>query len=276
MTLDLWYIFFNSIVYGIIATVFAWFFAYSKFLNLSIGGFLVLLWYNIQSLVTWSWSLWWQLLISLFIIGLYVLLVRWMQKRFRHESQRDHAGIIITLWLVIVLENLTNYLYWPNSVSLPREWLSSRWLWILFVILLAGVRYLFNKSSRWVIYKWIYENSKTIRSLGIRVDRSVLAMSIVFFVLLIIDVVLILTEVNIRASDGLFYMIKGIGIMIMVGVHKKEYMFVWALLYVLIEYLLFITRGLPIAYKETLILWIILLLLLIKPEWIFTLSKRNV
>jgi len=51
---------------------------------------------------------------------------------------------------------------------------------------------------------------------------------------------LILNETNLRASDGLFYLIKGIGIMILVGVAKKEYMYLGALLYVFIEYLLFI------------------------------------
>gem|GEM_PF-4583746 len=52
-------------------------------------------------------------------------------------------------------------------------------------------------------------------------------------------------------------------------------MFFGALAYVLIEYLLFITRGLPIAYKESLVLVIILFVLMLKPEGIFSLSKRK-
>ena len=50
---------------------------------------------------------------------------------------------------------------------------------------------------------------------------------------------------------------------------KRQYVYLGALIYVVyvvIEYLLFITRGLPIGFKETLILLMILLILLVKPS----------
>jgi branched-subunit amino acid ABC-type transport system permease component len=81
---------------------------------------------------------------------------------------------------------------------------------------------------------------------------------------------LLLTETSLRASDGLFYMIKALGIMILVGTAKRERMFAGALLYVFIEYVLFIIRGLPISYKETLILFVILGVLLFRPEGLFS------
>jgi branched-subunit amino acid ABC-type transport system permease component len=71
-------------------------------------------------------------------------------------------------------------------------------------------------------------------------------------------------------------MIKALGIMVLVGTVRKERMFAGALLYVLVEYLLFIERGLPISYKETLILVVILGVLLFKPEGLFTCRKRTV
>ncbi|MEI7477610.1 MAG: hypothetical protein WCJ81_03700 [bacterium] len=52
----------------------------------------------------------------------------------------------------------------------------------------------------------------------------------------------------------------------MVGVDKKQYMYLGALIYVILEYLLFIRLGFPIGFKETLILFMILAILLIKPE----------
>jgi hypothetical protein len=43
-------------------------------------------------------------------------------------------------------------------------------------------------------------------------------------------------------------------------------MFFGALIYVLAEYLLFVKLGLPISYKETFILFVILFVLMFKPE----------
>ncbi len=54
--------------------------------------------------------------------------------------------------------------------------------------------------------------------------------------------------------------------MIMIGLEKKEYIYLGALVYVALEYIIFIGLGMPIQYKETLILVIILAILLIKPE----------
>jgi branched-subunit amino acid ABC-type transport system permease component len=87
---------------------------------------------------------------------------------------------------------------------------------------------------------------------------------------------ILLTETSLRASDGLFYMIKALGVMILVGTARKEYLFLGALLYVAVEYLLFIVGGLPISYKETLILVVILGVLLFKPEGLFTGKARKI
>jgi branched-subunit amino acid ABC-type transport system permease component len=71
-------------------------------------------------------------------------------------------------------------------------------------------------------------------------------------------------------------MIKALGIMILVGTTRKEYLFLGALLYVLVEYGLFIVWGLPISYKETLILLVILGVLLFRPEGIFARRERKI
>jgi branched-subunit amino acid ABC-type transport system permease component len=64
--------------------------------------------------------------------------------------------------------------------------------------------------------------------------------------------------------------------MLLVGIAKKEWMYIGALLYVVVEYLLFIQWGFPMEYKETLILLVILLVLIFKPEGLFMIRKRKI
>ena len=64
--------------------------------------------------------------------------------------------------------------------------------------------------------------------------------------------------------------------LVLVGVKKIEYAFFGALIYVLLEYSLFVHVGLPIAYKAPTMLIIIMLLLFFKPEGIFTYKLRKI
>jgi branched-subunit amino acid ABC-type transport system permease component len=122
----------------------------------------------------------------------------------------------------------------------------------------------------------ISENSGLVRGLGIQTTSFLQKVFAVLLVLLFGIAFILLTETSLRASDGLFYMIKALGVMILVGTARKEYLFLGALLYVVVEYLLFIVGGLPISYKETLILVVILGVLLFKPEGLFSGRKRTV
>ncbi|USN58880.1 MAG: hypothetical protein H6767_02040 [Candidatus Peribacteria bacterium] len=64
--------------------------------------------------------------------------------------------------------------------------------------------------------------------------------------------------------------------MVLVGLRKIEYTLIGACIYVIIEYLLFVEVGLSITYKEALILFIILILLVFKPNGIFSLTSRKI
>lgn len=272
--MDLSYILFNTLVYWLIAFVFAGFMAWGKFLNLWIWAIMIVLGYCIQGFVVDWFS--WALLASSLGIVVFTIAMNWfIVHSFKNEKQRDLFGLVFTLWISILLENATNYIFGPNSVSFSGMNLSVWFLITLFVCINLAIWYIFGKSYFGTMMKWVYENSKTIQSLWIRVNKTLYWLFFVLFLVLVGVACMVLVEWNMRATDSLFYAIKGIWIMILVWVAQKQYMLWWALLYVLLEYLMFITFWRPIAYKETLILVVILLVLFVKPEGLFSFSKRN-
>ena len=264
--MDLGYILLNTIVYGTVAMVIAWFFGFGKILNFSLGAYMRMGGYVLYRFITYGFS----------AVNFIMLINRWLLKYFPNDKKRDHVGLVITLWVSIIVENLTSYIYWSNSVNLSIMHMPIYGLVIIYLVLIWFFFYLYKYSILGITLNAISEDSKLVRGLGVNTSKI---LQITFFCLLILLLAcsfLLLNESNLRAGDGIFYMIKGIWIMILVWIAKKEYMFFGALLYVLIEYLLFIQRWLPIAYKETLILIIILFVLLFKPEWIFSLRKRKI
>lgn len=275
MQIDLGYILLNTIVYGSVAMVIAWFFWFGKILNFSLGAYMMMGGYILYRFITYGFSLLNIIILTIFI-GSFLLINRGLLKYFPNDKKRDHVWLVITLGASIVLENLTSYVYWPNSVSLSIMHMPVYGLVIIFLILIWFFFYLYKYSFLGITLNAISEDSKLVRGLGVNTSKI---LQITFFCLLLLLLAcsfLLLNESNLRAGDGIFYMIKWIWIMILVWIAKKEYMFFGALLYVLIEYLLFIQRWLPISYKETLILIIILFVLLFKPEWLFSLRKRKI
>lgn len=273
--MDLWYILLNTIIYGTVAMVIAWFFGFGKILNFSLWAFMMMGGYIMYMCIAHGFTRT-NIIMLIVFFGVFLLINRWLLTYFPNDRKRDHVGLILTLWVSIVLENLTNYIYWPNSVSLSFGHIPVYGLVIIFLALMWFFFYLYKYSFLWVTLSAISENATLVRGLGVHTNKI---LQIVFFCLLLLLLTssfLILNESNLRATDGIFYMIKWIWIMILVWISKKEYIFFWALLYVLIEYLLFIKIWLPISYKETLILLVILLVLLGKPEWLFSLRKRAI
>ena len=273
--MDVQYILLNTIVYGIVALVIANFFSFGKMLNMSVGWFMVMWWYIMYDVIIHGISIEtlviWVSCISLFIA------INWaIYKFFPNDKQKDHVGIIATLGISIVLENITNYIYGPDSINLSIVHFNRQILLILFILLFWLFYYLFKHTLIGAMLRGIEENNKTIRSLGIKSNKILQILFMGMFVLLLVMAFIILNEANLRASDGIFYLIKWIWIMILVGISKKEYMLFGALLYVLMEYFLFIQIGLPISYKETLILIIILSVLLFRPQGLFSFRNRKI
>lgn len=272
--MDLSYILFNTIVYGVLATTLAAFMAYWKFLNLAVAAYFVLSSYVVYQLVTF-WFGRGFVAISLLLVWVFFCLHQLLLKLFKNEKQRDLAAIVITLSAAYFLDNIIAYFYGPWSINVQNVQIGIGTLIAIFVLLLLVFYYVFSKSTIWVVLKWIYEKTAVIKSLWVRVDRLLQIVFGMFLILLLATSFLYLTKSAIRPTDGIFFLLKAVGIMIMVWVDKKEYMFVGSLLYVIVEYILFIERWLPIVYKETLILFVILAVLLIKPEGLFSLAKRK-
>ena len=273
--MDIQYILLNTIVYWIVALVIANFFSFGKMLNMSIGSFMVMGGYIIYNLIV-HWISIQTVIILVWFISLFVIINRAISKFFPHDKQKDHVGIIATLGISIILENLTNYMYGPNSINLTLLHFNRQLLLILFIILFGLFYYLFKHTLLGATLRGIEENSKTIQSLGIRSNKILQFLFLGMLMLLLVIAFIILNEANLRWSDGIFYLIKGIWIMILVGISKKEYMLFGALLYVVMEYLLFIQIWFPISYKETLILIIILWVLLFRPQGLFSFRNRKI
>lgn len=272
--MDIGYLLFNTIIYGCCALVLSGFFSYGNILNFSLGSTMMMSGYLLFFLIKHGFTavnlaMLVVLLISFF--GINYLLFHC----FESDKKREHAGLIITLGVSLFLENLTNYVYGSTAVSLPTGKIPL-WMLVLGFLVLLGLLFFFHKKTfQGKLFQAISENGNLIRALGIKRAKVVQLFFAFFFVLIVLMSWVLLYHSSMRMQDGLFYMIKGMGIMILVGLARKEYLFLGALLYVLAEYLLFVNLGLPIAYKESLILIVIVLVLLIKPQGLFSLRKRS-
>lgn len=231
-------------------------------------------WYILTKFIL-DWISLTNIIMLVFLLSSFLFINWWLLKYFPNDKKRDHVWLVLTLWVSIILENITNYVYGANSVGLSLFNIPTYWLVIIFVLLVWLFFYAYKYSFLWITLNAISENGSFVRGLWISTNKILQICFICMLLLLLFVCFLLLNESSLRAWDGIFYMIKGIWIMILVWITKKEYMFFGALIYVLVEYLLFIKIGLPISYKETLILFVILFVLLFKPEWLFSLKKRS-
>jgi branched-subunit amino acid ABC-type transport system permease component len=231
--------------------------------------------YAAITIVKYGWS-WTSIGVILGMIAFYFIVNMIVVKSFTNEKQRDLFGLIFTLGGSLIIENIVNLIYGPNAVSITLWNRTVRWLIIALVIINIVIVYLFHTSYNGKIRQAIYAQTSSVRSLGVRVNRMLILLMSAMLPCLVMLWVIVANEWAIKPSDNLFYLIKWIGIMIMVGVEKKQYVYLGALVYVTIEYLLFIQRWLPIGFKETLILFMILIILLVKPEWLFSLKNRKI
>jgi branched-chain amino acid transport system permease protein len=273
--MDFTYLLLNTIIYGTLALVFSVFFSGGKIMNFALGNYMIVCSYLIYAFITYGCSRTTIVVLLAFVI--FYMSIHWVLLHFfPNDKQRDLVGLVITLGASIVLENAMNYLYGPSSISLVFYQLPLWVFGLIFLLLFGGSFYFFKKSLGGKMLNAISENSGLMRGLGIQTTKFLQGIFAGMLVLLFALAFLLLTETSLRASDGLFYMIKALGIMILVGTARKEYLFLGAILYVLVEYLLFIVGGLPISYKETLILVVILGVLLFKPEGLFARKERKI
>lgn len=269
------YILFNTLVYWTIAFVLSGYFAYAKYLNLATGSFMILAVYAI-SVGARSWRSLKNILIVLAAFLLYRLVNHIILQYFKNEKQRDLFWFIFTLGCAILVESSTQIIYGSSPASLDTISISWLRLGTMLICMHILIQYTFAKSYWGKVRQGIYSNTWAIRTLGISVHSMLHLLFSLFFLLSIGLAVLIAQQWAIRPSDHLFYMIKWLGIMILVWVEKRQYVYIGALLYVIVEYLLFIARWSPLGYKEALILVVLLMLLVLRPEGLFSFRQRSI
>lgn len=266
--MDFGYILLNTVIYGSCALIISEFFSYSKFLHFAVWSYIMVagyiliflrkFWLNITNIIM-------ILALIFFFFGVNYLLL----KVFPNAKKREQAWLIITLWVSILLENLWNYFYWASAVYTQYSGISNVSLIILLIWLFVVSFYFHKFSYIGKEFKAISEWWKIVHWLWINADYHIQMHSIFLFIIMLLIAYLIINTGSIRMQDGFYYMLKWIWIMMLVGLSRKEWLLLWALIYVLIEYFLFVKLWLPVMYKESLILLIIIFCLLYKPEWLF-------
>lgn len=271
--MDRSYILFNTIVYGGLAFVFSTFYAYARIQHLGIWAMMIFIGYIIHDYVT-TWFSRMTTAILWGIVGFYCLTNRLLIHYFPHETSRDLLSIIFTIGISLLLENSINMIYGPSSVGISWWDISFPILLGMFILVNGVVFYLFGHTLFSKMMKGVHEKVQVIRSLGVQVSRVQQMLFLGLLLMLALIAGLVLIQSNMRSSDALFYFIKGVGISILVGFGQKQWVFIWALLYVLLEYFMFIYLWRPIMYKESLILILVLFVLICKPSGLFSFWKR--
>lgn len=137
------YIFFNTLIYGSIAFALSAYFGYGKYLNVTLGSFMILGTYTVISIIDYGWSRA-SLAILLAMIACYMMINHIVLHWFPSEKQRDLFGLIFTIGASILVENVTNMIYGPvpTSIHLPTL---PRWLLLIVLIAINGlVIYIFR------------------------------------------------------------------------------------------------------------------------------------
>lgn len=269
------YILFNTLIYGTLARALGARYRYAKFVNVSLWSVMIFWTYSSIQFIQGDSSRYMTLLTLVMLFGWFFLINTFVIKSFTNEEQRDLFGLIFSLWASLLLENIINVTYGPNAVSTSFGLWTPLHLLLVIVSICTITTYCFHLSYRGKVWQAIGTQTSSVRALGIHVTQLLHLLYVLLFPLVVSIGILIANESAIKPSDNLFYFIKAVGIMILVGTEKKQYMYVWALLYVTLEYLCFVTLWFPISYKETLILFLILCILLIKPTWLFSFHSRT-
>lgn len=272
--MDLWYILLNTIIYGGCALIISEIFSYGKFLHFAVWTYIMVAWY----IFIFMSKFWLNVpnIIMIFSLLLFFFGVNYLLMRSFSSNKREQIWLIVTLWVSIFLESLWNYLYWASAVSFQSTSISNILLVVLLICLFCILLYFHKFSYMGKEFSAIDENWNFARELWIKTNHHVQVLSVFLFCIILLIAYLLVKTSSIRMQDGFYYMIKWIWIMMLVWLSRKEWLLLWALIYVIIEYLLFVELWLPIMYKESMTLVVIIFCLLYKPEWLFSFRRRSI
>ncbi len=273
--MDLYYVLQNAIIYWILAFILSWFLAYNKYINFSLWSFLVLSWYVINVFYGKWFSFDFIIILSIFILSFFIIDYI-VSSNFSNLKKREFFGFIFTLAVGILIENSLSYVYWPSSISLNWDKFNTIFLLSVFLLLFFTNFYFYKYSIIWKLFNWLYENSRVVESLWVKMKKKKNIFFLFCSILILFAWYISMGAYWLSPSENIYFIIKAIWIMIVVWVWRMQYMFLWALLYVVLEYVLFVNIGIPIVYKEPLVLGIILVILIFKPNGLFSLDFRKI
>lgn len=270
--MDLYNILLMASVYWILAFIIWLYLNYFKYLNVAVAANMILIAYILYIIIIYQ-SIPYILIVLLVLIFVSCNIL--ITKLFKSIVQRQLFSLLFTLALSRLIENVIFYYYGFNSISFEFQATSILVLGVIFLLLLCVIVYLLKYSYYARVLKAYTENESVTKVLGLNTTLIGVIVWLAALILLLFVSYLLLSNGNIRAGDWFFYLIKALGILLLVGVASNHYVLIGALLYTVLEYSLFVTWGLPIAYKDSLILLIILAVLLIRPQGLFTLFSTR-
>lgn len=232
-------------------------------------------WYILYDLMMYwfTWKSWGMLL---FVILSYISMHALCLYGAKDVRSRNIVGIIASLWFLLLVDNMLWLVYGPWSVSV--SWIDMSVASLFFIIVCAQIliSYMYRYTFWWTAIKSIDEHERVWENIWI--NRSLYQWVVygMTWMMLVWLAFLILVESSMQTSDALFYLIKWMWITVFVWYKKPQWLFVWACLYVCLEYFLFVVGWVSILYKESLMLVCILIVLLIKPRWLFSSLTRNI
>lgn len=268
------YILLNTFIYGVLAAALHACLTHTKYINIYLGTVLMWTAYAYAHLLVHGIQR--QTIIVTICIYVWLFLIHHIIiSYFPIISQRELFALLFTLGADIIWGNILYLTYWPTLITAPWLNLSSLTLGGLLGGIALIHRYFFNKTLFGLKYQALASHAIVLRSIWYRYKNMLLQLMVWIVTFTGMMGIFLVHNQALRASDSFFYLLKALGIAILVWQGKSWYIFVWTLLYVVIEYALFVWLGLPLGYKQALILLIILLVLLLKPQGLFSNIQRQ-
>lgn len=257
----------HMLMYTCVGTVMMGVFSYLNTLNLSIGHTMILLGIAILNTIQYD-DLYMSSMIALGVMGCFVGF-HWITIHFFPDHKaRELFWIVGSLALAIVLENFIGLYYGSTAFTVDLRIPTYVIGGCLATIILLNT-FIFRLSFHGKIFHTLHEDQQVSKALGIHTKKYIHFFSVFCLLLLVVLSCILLSKSGLRANDGMYYNIKWVGMLILIGAGRLHHVWIGALIYTLLEYGLFVVLSMSTSLKESIMLLVILLLLLVRPKGIF-------
>jgi branched-chain amino acid transport system permease protein len=267
-------------MYALLALGFHLTYAVSRTVNFAQGSAMMVgavLGYSFA--VTWGWSLWLALPLTLILCALYGLVIeRWLVRPF--HSRGSQAWLMATVAGGILVDNLALFTFGKEPrqfdsslVNLKIEWFSGNLSALQLLIPVAGAAialalYLVRRYTRLgKVLEACVQNPRAARLMGINVNRVVAIAFAVSTVLAGVAGLLIAPLFSVSAEMGMLFGLKAFAVAILGGIGSAGGVFAAGLLFGLAEALITLYFG--SAFTQIVTFALVILALAIRPDGLF-------